>query len=265
MRLLDAALKVLRDNKKTMKVADIWSKIDEGNLYTGNGRTPLRTLQASILRHTKGLAIKNAYKKKYFYKDKKGTYGLLEWLTEEDVFNIEQREDEIEEIVSEEDERERGQAVSPDASLLDTGLFLEKEWHRWLYKNLESNNLCALGFGDLRLYDEEKQKHIMGKYNTNEIGEIDMLLINDSNEIIVIELKREGTDDTVGQVCRYVGWVKSKLSKGNNVYGIIIAQKINNKLRYAIMPIKDYIFYQQLEMKVEFGESSRISTAEDDE
>jgi len=149
---------------------------------------------------------------------------------------------------------------APDASLLDTSLFLEKEWQKWLYKNLEENGLTALGFGTCFLFDSEKQKITDGKYDTGEVGQIDLLLRNMNGDLIVIELKRKGIDETVGQICRYVGWVEENLAKGTStkVYGIILTQNVDTKLKYAIKPIKDHIFYQQLKMSVEFGESSRL-------
>jgi RecB family endonuclease NucS len=51
----------------------------------------------------------------------------------------------------------------------------------------------------------------------------------------VIELKRKATSDAaVGQVLRYIGWVKKHLAKdGQNVRGIIIAASVDDSLRYA--------------------------------
>ena len=50
----------------------------------------------------------------------------------------------------------------------------------------------------------------------------------------VIELKRnQSSDDTFGQLTRYLGWVKRHL-KDENVKGIIIAGKYDKKLDYAL-------------------------------
>ena len=51
---------------------------------------------------------------------------------------------------------------------------------------------------------------------------------------VVIELKRDqSSDDTFGQLTRYMGWVKRHL-KDENVKGIIIAGRYDKKLDYAL-------------------------------
>jgi len=56
-----------------------------------------------------------------------------------------------------------------------------------------------------------------------------------ANELVVIELKRGQTSDaTVGQVLRYMSWVRENVAtEGQNVRGIIVASEIDNALRYA--------------------------------
>lgn len=56
-----------------------------------------------------------------------------------------------------------------------------------------------------------------------------------ANELIVIELKRGQTSDaTVGQVLRYMNWVRENVAtEGQNVRGIIVASEIDDALRYA--------------------------------
>jgi hypothetical protein len=58
-----------------------------------------------------------------------------------------------------------------------------------------------------------------------------------NNCYVVIELKKNQTsDDTIGQVTRYMGWIKDK--KGDsNVKGIIIAAEFDQKLEYALKVI----------------------------
>jgi hypothetical protein len=65
---------------------------------------------------------------------------------------------------------------------------------------------------------------------------IDFLAVDQKkNELVVIELKRGQTGDaTVGQVLRYVNWVKENLAlRDQNVRGIIVASEIDDSLRYA--------------------------------
>lgn len=73
------------------------------------------------------------------------------------------------------------------------------------------------------------------EYRTD-IGIIDILAQNKSNEFVVIELKlSRGSDAVLGQLQRYMGWVKKNLSNNmENVHGVIIAKSINDRLKYAV-------------------------------
>jgi len=76
------------------------------------------------------------------------------------------------------------------------------------------------------------------EYNTNEIGKIDLLAKHKSQpRWLVIELKRQqSSDETVGQVLRYIGWVQKRLaSEGETVEGLIIAREPDARIRYALM------------------------------
>ena len=76
---------------------------------------------------------------------------------------------------------------------------------------------------------------LTSKQYRTDIGIIDILAKDKKNKNhVVIELKRNQTsDDTFGQLTRYMGWVKRHL-KDDNVKGIIIAGKYDKKLDYAI-------------------------------
>ena len=69
------------------------------------------------------------------------------------------------------------------------------------------------------------------------IGRIDLLARHKAKpDWLIVELKRDQTGDTtVGQVLRYMGWVKTQLAEpGENVRGMIIAHGIDEGLRYAL-------------------------------
>ncbi len=81
---------------------------------------------------------------------------------------------------------------------------------------------------------------------------IDFLCVDkNSGDLVVIELKRgKSSDSTVGQILRYIGWVKENLAEQNqNVRGIIIAQENDSTMRYAI---KDLPHVTALTYKVNF-------------
>jgi RecB family endonuclease NucS len=81
---------------------------------------------------------------------------------------------------------------------------------------------------------------------------IDFLCVDKANnDFVVIELKRgRSSDSTVGQVLRYMGWVQENLAKaGQRVHGIIIAQDVDDALRYAV---KGLMNVSVLTYKVDF-------------
>lgn len=68
------------------------------------------------------------------------------------------------------------------------------------------------------------------------IGRIDILAVDASGGLVAIELKvSRGPDAVAGQILRYKNWIKCHLADGKPVRGIIIAQHITDKIRYAIM------------------------------
>lgn len=68
----------------------------------------------------------------------------------------------------------------------------------------------------------------------------------DKTRILVIELKRGRTSDVVvGQVLRYMGYVKEELAEeGQEVEGVIIGLEDDQKLRWAIGPVPSIRFYR---------------------
>jgi endonuclease len=66
------------------------------------------------------------------------------------------------------------------------------------------------------------------------VGPIDILATDDSGAFVVFELKRARSPDyAIGQLSRYMGWVKHTIAGGKTVRGIVVAKDITDKLRYA--------------------------------
>jgi hypothetical protein len=84
----------------------------------------------------------------------------------------------------------------------------------------------------------EEDGEVVGvEYNTVEVGRIDLLARHKvEDRWLVIELKRGASGDvTVGQLLRYMGWVRRNLAKGaGRVEGLIVAREVDQKLRYAV-------------------------------
>jgi len=93
----------------------------------------------------------------------------------------------------------------------------------------------------LRIYESEEGLYGRQLAIAN-IGRIDLLVEDvETQDLIVIELKRNKTDDeVVGQTLRYVGWVRENLAKpGQNVRGIICVHKATEKLRLAASTVSE--------------------------
>lgn len=75
-------------------------------------------------------------------------------------------------------------------------------------------------------------------FDTKEIGILDFFAkhISENKRYLVIELKKDqSSDKTVGQILRYMGWVKNKLAGENGrVEGIIISRSIDININYAL-------------------------------
>lgn len=102
------------------------------------------------------------------------------------------------------------------------------------------NNWNKINFGSrLVRYEADDQK---GRQFPAGTWSIDFLCTDsDTGDFVVIELKRgKSSDSTIGQVLRYVSWVKENLAKpGQKVRGIIIAKEIDEALRYAVKSLDD--------------------------
>lgn len=77
-----------------------------------------------------------------------------------------------------------------------------------------------------------------------QIGRIDILAKDvESGNFVVIELKKgRESDQVIGQLLRYMGWVKENLCENNqNVTGYVICKDIDERLRLAVSMVADMI------------------------
>lgn len=95
----------------------------------------------------------------------------------------------------------------------------------------------------LRLYTDEGitgvEFPVGGRY-------IDILAVDQAGGYVVIELKvSKGYDRVVGQLLRYVSWIKKNhADPGQGVRGIIIAKKISEDLRLACSEVPSVSLYE---------------------
>ncbi len=138
-----------------------------------------------------------------------------------------------EEYQPEEIEEEERLVTSKEIEeVLEQSFRMEKHLQDFLADNWDKTDLGR----EWELYREEGQ--LLGKeYETGEIGRIDLLAQSKKGlGWLVIELKRGQTEDaTIGQVLRYMGWVKRNLADENTpVKGLIICFEATEKLKYAL-------------------------------
>lgn len=94
------------------------------------------------------------------------------------------------------------------------------------------NNLGLIESG-LELYIDEQGEN--GRQYPTDVGTIDLLCKN-KDDFVIVELKKGRTSDAVvGQISRYIGWVRENLCEGHNVRGIIIVHDFDPKLKYAVL------------------------------
>lgn len=126
------------------------------------------------------------------------------------------------------------EVVPPEATSDGARFGLERHLHEFLRDNWGHPSL----FPDWTLYVEDGEE--VGYEYRCEVGRIDLLgQHRTKREWLVVELKKNQTsDETVGQVLRYMGWVRKKLAKpGDSVRGLIIAHKADASIRYAISSV----------------------------
>jgi endonuclease len=82
------------------------------------------------------------------------------------------------------------------------------------------------------------------------VGPIDLLAVDDAGAFFVFELKRaRSPDHAIGQVTRYMGWVRHTIGRDRDVNGVIVAKEISDALRYAVSVVPNVSLF---EYQVEF-------------
>ena len=112
----------------------------------------------------------------------------------------------------------------------ESQFILEKYMQEFMISNWQNIN-----FGrELTIYKDDDGN--TGEQYTTDIGYIDILAVDKNGNFVVIELKKgRESDKVVGQLLRYIGWVKKHLAtRGQSVGGLVICKDNDQKLEYAI-------------------------------
>lgn len=113
---------------------------------------------------------------------------------------------------------------------------MEKYLEEFLVKNWDKTLLAQ----DWDFVDSQVQ---------SEVGRLDILAKSkDDQTMLVVELKlNRATDQVLGQVQRYMGWVKNELEPDKEVKGLIIGDQLDPKLEYALSVV-DNVSFMRYEM-----------------
>ena len=154
------------------------------------------------------------------------------------VSNITKYADEIEMLLS---GSRPASIIATDETIEDPSIFaLEKHLEDFLVQNWHHTELGK----HYDIYEEDGE--MTGQQYPSDTGPIDILAISkDKKEILVVELKKGRVSDmVVGQIQRYMGYVKEELAEDNQtVRGAIIAFEDDAKIHRALSVTSNIDFY----------------------
>ena len=158
------------------------------------------------------------------------------------VSNISDYRDELEKLIGTVSNARQMPAETSISDIEDPVAFaMEKHLEAFLVKNWNSTELS----NDFIIFEEEGEA--VGQQFQTDAGPIDILAISkDKKRLLVVELKRgRASDVVVGQVLRYMGFVKEQIAEDDqSVEGVIIALEDDQKLRWAISSVPAISFYR---------------------
>jgi len=132
--------------------------------------------------------------------------------------------------------------ISTDETVEDPSVFaLEKHLEDFLVQNWSQTILGK----HYNIYQEEGG--FVGQQFPTDTGNIDILAISkDKKTLLVVELKKgRASDNVVGQVQRYMGYVKEELAEPNQaVRGVIIALEDDLRIKRALSVVSNIDFYK---------------------
>lgn len=132
--------------------------------------------------------------------------------------------------------------TTTDDTIEDPTVFaLEKHLEDFLIKNWEQTSLGK----DYDIYEDDGV--LIGQQYQSDTGPLDILAISkDKKTLLVVELKKgRVSDNVVGQIQRYMGFVKGELAEKNQkVKGIIIGLEDDLRIQRALSVATNIEFYR---------------------
>lgn len=132
--------------------------------------------------------------------------------------------------------------TSTDPLVEDPAVFaLEKHLEDFLVQNWKQTELGR----DYDIYEEDGE--LVGQQYQSDTGPIDILAISkDKKTLLVVELKKgRVSDNVVGQIQRYMGYVKEELAEpAQQVKGVIIGLEDDIRIRRALSVANNIEFFR---------------------
>ncbi len=187
-------------------------------------RRKVRWLESAIARSAMSEALRNST----------GSIGTVSDITS--YYN------EIERLIGDAPTQARAPIVPSDPDIEDPAAFaMEQHLEAFLVANWNQTLLSK----EFSIYEEDGEP--VGQQYATDAGPIDVLAISkDKKRLLVLELKRgRATDVVVGQVLRYMGFVKEQIAEDDQtVEGAIIALEDDQKMRWALLSVPSISFYR---------------------
>lgn len=137
-------------------------------------------------------------------------------------------------IAAEEEGKNAVKNMIGEGALTEAGMVIEAPEERFVQQLINRNFDKVFAPLNLKLYDGDPDQTGV-QFNTP-VGKIDFLAVdNNTKDFVVIELKvGKVNDSAIGQILRYMGYVKKNLAGDKNVRGIILGEDIGDKAKYAL-------------------------------
>jgi hypothetical protein len=137
------------------------------------------------------------------------------------------------------------EAAEEEGETAEASFALEYQLRDFIARNLSA---IMVEGKHLRLYVHPAGRD--GIEFPSSVGPIDIVAADDSGAFVVFEIKRaRSPDHAIGQLTRYMGWIRQTIGRERDVRGIIVARAIGDNLRYAASIVPNVSLY---EYEVEF-------------
>lgn len=224
---------LMHDFAKTLDCDQIFSKQHAIQWFSENYPKINKT---TVALHVDGMSV-NSTQRKHHPSIKPGRGWDLFFKISSKEFRLWNRETDPEPIYKADleisDELEPATPDDQEIELLDPDTLGSREFA--FEKDLQNylvNNLHLLESG-LQLYTSEDSKQTGVEFPAGK-RYIDILGVGKDGGLVVVETKvSRAYDSVVGQLFRYMGWIKQNMANGRPVRGIIVASNISDDLKLA--------------------------------